>query len=159
VRKGDARGVSLRVGRVVDRAALDRGSAPTPRESVKVEVPPLVEPPKTGVRGGSRSATCLFRFPEIEEAGMAHWPRSVRGNLLTLLFIAATLWLLVQLSLTLSGVGVWVLLAIVAVVASAWVAVFWWRRRAETALAIATTDAPSFGDVLRRRNASEASQL
>ena len=90
---------------------------------------------------------------------MADWPKSVRGNLLTLLFIGASLWLLVQLSLALSGVGVWILFAILAVVASAWLAVYGWRRRAETALEIATTDAPSFGDVLRRRNASEASQL
>jgi hypothetical protein len=118
-----------------------------------------VEPPKTGVRGVSRSATCLFRFPEIEEAGMAHWPRTVRGNLLTLLFLGVSLWFLVQLSLTLSGVGVWVLMAVLAVIATVTLGVYGWRRRAETALAIATIDAPSFGDVLRRRNASEASQL
>jgi hypothetical protein len=97
--------------------------------------------------------------PEIEEAGMAHWPRTVRGNLVTLLFVGVALWILVQLSLTLSGVGVWILLAVSAVVASAALAVYWWRRRAETALAIATIDAPSFGDVLRRRNASEGSEL
>lgn len=106
-----------------------------------------------------RSATCLFRFPEIEEAGMAHWPRTVRGNLLTLLLVGVSLWFLVQGLLVLSGVGVWVLVAVSAVVASASLAVYGWRRRAEAALVIATIDAPSFGDVLRRRNASEASQL
>jgi hypothetical protein len=90
---------------------------------------------------------------------MAHWPRTVRGNLLTLLFVGVSLWFLVQGLVALSGVGVWVLLAVLAVFALASVAVYGWRRRAETALAIATIDAPSFGDVLRRRNAGEASQL
>lgn len=90
---------------------------------------------------------------------MAHWPRTVRGNLLTLLFVGVSVWFLVQGLVALSGVGVWVLLAVLAVVASASLAVYGWRRRAETALEIATIDAPSFGDVLRRRNASEASQL
>ena len=90
---------------------------------------------------------------------MAQWPRTVRGNLLTLLFVGVSLWFLVQISLALSGVAVWVLVALLAVVASATLAVYWWRRRAETALEIATIDAPSFGDVLRRRKATEASQL
>ncbi|HET9722609.1 MAG TPA: hypothetical protein VFR44_02060 [Actinomycetota bacterium] len=90
---------------------------------------------------------------------MAHWPRTVRGNLLMLLLVGASLWILVQGLIALSGVGVWILLAVLAVVASASLAVYGWRRRAETALEIATIDAPSFGDVLRRRKASEASQL
>lgn len=90
---------------------------------------------------------------------MAQWPRTVRGNLLTLLFVGVSLWFLVQISLALSGVAVWVLVTLLAVVASATLAVYWWRRRAETALEIATIDAPSFGDVLRRRKATEASQL
>lgn len=90
---------------------------------------------------------------------MAHWPKTVRGNLLTLLLVGVSLWMLVQLSLALSGIGVWVVLAVLAVVALASLAVYGWRRRAETALEVATIDAPSFGDVLRRRNALEASQL
>ena len=90
---------------------------------------------------------------------MAHWPRSVRGNLLTLLFIGASLAFLVQVSVKLSGAVVWALLGVLAVVALASGAVYGWHRRAQTARDIATIDAPSFGDVLRRRNASEASQL
>lgn len=79
---------------------------------------------------------------------MARWPRTVRGNLLTLLVVGVSLWFLVQISLALSGVAIWVLVALVAVVASATLAVNRWRRRAETALEIATIDAPSFGGVL-----------
>ncbi len=124
-----------------------------------MEVPTTGGAAQDGPYAEDRSATCLFRFPENEEAGMAQWPRTVRGNLLTLLFVGVSAWFLVQISLALSGVGVWVLVALMAVVASATLAVYWWRRRAETALEIATIDAPSFGDVLRRRKATEASQL
>ena len=43
--------------------------------------PPLVEPPKTG-RTREELATLPSRFPETEEAHMAQWPKTVRGNLI-----------------------------------------------------------------------------
>jgi len=90
---------------------------------------------------------------------MAHWPRSVGGNLLTFLVVGVLLAFLVQVSVALSGVMVWVVIAISAVVASLLLVAYGWHRRAQTARDIATIDAPSFGDVLRRRKASEAAQL
>ena len=45
------------------------------------------------------------------------WPKTVRMNLLVFLLVIASLSLLVQLSVALSGVVVWTLLAISAVVA------------------------------------------
>jgi len=90
---------------------------------------------------------------------MAHWPRSVGGNLLTFLVVGVLLAFLVQVSVALSGVVIWVVIALSAVVASTLLVVYGWHRRAQTARDIATNDAPSFGDVLRRRKASEAAQL
>ena len=90
---------------------------------------------------------------------MAHWPRSVGGNLLTLLFVGVLLAFLTQVSVALSGLMVWVVVALVAVVTATLLVVYGLHRRAQTARDIATIDAPSFGDVLRRRKASEAAQL
>ncbi len=90
---------------------------------------------------------------------MAHWPRSVGGNVLTLLFVGVLLAFLVQVSVALSGLMVWAVIGISAVVALSLLAAYGWHRRAQTARDIATIDAPSFGDVLRRRNASEASHV
>jgi len=87
------------------------------------------------------------------------WPKTVRMNLLVLLFVITALAFLVQVAVALSGVVLWTLLAISAVVAPALVAVNLWHRRVLTAHDVAVVDAPSFGDVLRRRNASEAPQL
>jgi len=86
------------------------------------------------------------------------WPRTVRMNLLVLLLVIVSLSFLVQLSVALSGVAVWTLLAISAVVALTSVAVGWYRR-AETHRDAARSDAPSFGDMLRRRHASEVPEL
>jgi len=90
---------------------------------------------------------------------MAHWPRSVGGNLLTLLFVGVLLALLVQVSVALSGVVVWLVLALSAVVASTLAAVYGWHRRVLTGRDVATSHGPSFGDTLRRRYASEAPKL
>ena len=86
------------------------------------------------------------------------WPKTVRMNLLVLLLVIASLSFLVQLSVALSGVAAWTLLAVSAVVALSLIAVGWYRR-AETHRDLATADAPSFGDMLRRRHASEVPRL
>lgn len=82
------------------------------------------------------------------------WPKTVRMNLLVVLLIGIALATLVQIWIALSGGVVWVLLALSAVVALTLIAVVWYRR-AEAHRDLATSDAPSFGDVLRRKHASE----
>jgi len=124
-----------------------------------MEVPTTGGAAQDGRARKIKSRDLPFPVPESEEAGMAHWPRSVGGNLLTLLFVGVLLAFLVQVSVALSGVVIWVVIALSAVAASTLLVVYGWHRRAQTARDIATIDAPSFGDVLRRRKASEAAQL
>lgn len=87
------------------------------------------------------------------------WPRTIRMNLLVVLLVIAGLGFLVQLAAAISGVVVWTLLAVSAVVALTLLAVYGWHRRALTARDVAALDGPSFGDVLRRRNASADPKL
>jgi hypothetical protein len=87
---------------------------------------------------------------------MAHWPKTVRGNLLTVLLIVAALAFLAQVSVALSGTVVWTFTAVAALTT---VAIYAWHRRAQTARDVAAVDAPSFGDVLRRRHAGGVAEL
>jgi hypothetical protein len=131
---------------------------PTPRESGSLEVPTTGGAAQDGLYAEDQDpATCLSRFPEIEEADMA-WPKTVRMNLLVVLLIGVALTALVQIWIALSGGVVWVLLALSAVVALTLIAAGWYRR-AETRRDLSTSDSPSFGDVLARRYASEAPKL
>ncbi len=84
------------------------------------------------------------------------WPKTVRMNLLVVFIGIAALAFLVQLSVALSGTVVWTSMAVVAL---ATVAVYVWHRKAQTARDVAVADAPSFGDVLRRRTARGAAAL
>jgi hypothetical protein len=103
-----------------------------------------VEPPKTG-RTRENLATLPSRFPETEEAHMAHWPKTVGGNLIAFLLALLVLLAVAQLAIALSGPLMWASLAVVGL-ASAVLIIR--KRRAVAAHDLALGDAPSFGDVL-----------
>jgi hypothetical protein len=108
----------------------------------------LVEPPKTG-RTREKLATLPSRFPEIEEAPMAHWPKTVRGNLFAFVLALLVLLAVVQFAIVLSGPFVWASLAVVILGTAVLIAR---NRRAAAAHDLALGDAPSFGDVLPNWN-------
>ena len=76
---------------------------------------------------------------------MAHWPKTVRGNLIAFVLTLIVLLALVQAAIGLSGPFTWAFLAVV-VLASA--VLITWHRRAAAAHDLALGDSPSFGDVL-----------
>jgi membrane protein implicated in regulation of membrane protease activity len=82
---------------------------------------------------------------------MAHWPKTVSGNLFTLGLIAVVVPLIVWFVITLPA---WVLMGL-AVVALAAAALVLWRRRLEAARERAWVGEFSFGDVVRRRHSAE----
>jgi Flp pilus assembly protein TadB len=110
---------------------------------------PPVGPPETG----RNARPCLLRFLEIEETDMAHWPRSVYGNVL--LFMVAIGLAAIAVSIA-TVVPVALLAAAAAVVAVACVVLYVWRRRVEAARERAWVGAFSFGDVVERMRAREA---
>ena len=87
---------------------------------------------------------------------MAHWPKTLRGNVLTVLLIVAVIPLLVIVATALSGPLVWAGLALVALTC---VALYIWRRRVNEARERASVGAFSFGDVVARMRAREALEL
>jgi len=84
---------------------------------------------------------------------MAYWPKTLRGNVLTVLLIVVGLPLLVFLAISLSGPLVWAGLALGALT---WVAVYFWRRRVEHTRDRASVGAFSFGDMIASMRAREA---
>ena len=84
---------------------------------------------------------------------MAHWPKTVRGNVWTLMILAVAAIALVQLSIALSGPFVWGSLAVFALTCAG---VVIWRRRALAAHDLTVADAWSFGEVVQRIRAREA---
>jgi 4-amino-4-deoxy-L-arabinose transferase-like glycosyltransferase len=84
---------------------------------------------------------------------MAHWPKTLRGNVLTVLLIVVGVPLAVFIAISLSGPLVWAGLALVAL---ACVALYRWRRRLEDARERAWVGAFSFGDVVASMRAREA---
>jgi len=86
---------------------------------------------------------------------MAHWPKTVSGNLFTLGLAAVVVPLLVWFLITLPGLVIWGL----AVVALAAIALVFWRRRVEASRERAWVGGFSFGDVVRRRDAAEEVEL
>jgi Flp pilus assembly protein TadB len=84
---------------------------------------------------------------------VAHWPRTVRGNLYAIPITIAAIATLVQLVIAVSGPAVWTLAA---VVCGASTVFYVWNRRVRRASDLAVADAPSFGDVLAARLANEA---
>jgi HAMP domain-containing protein len=84
---------------------------------------------------------------------MAYRPKTLRGNVLTVLLIAATMPLVVIVAISLSGPLVWAGLALVALMG---VALYVWRRRLDAARERAWVGAFSFGDVIASMRAREA---
>jgi hypothetical protein len=86
---------------------------------------------------------------------MAHWPKTVSGNVFTLGLAAVVVPLLVWFLITLPGLVIWGL----AVVALAAIALVIWRRRVEASRERAWVGEFSFEDVVRRRRAAEELEL
>jgi membrane protein implicated in regulation of membrane protease activity len=88
---------------------------------------------------------------------MAHWPKTLRGNILTVLLIVAATPVVVMVvaivATALSGPLVWGGLALVALTS---VALYIWRRRVDDARERAWVGAFSFGDVVASMRAREA---
>jgi Flp pilus assembly protein TadB len=94
---------------------------------------------------------------ENEEASMAYWPKTVRGNVLAVLLIVAAAPAVLMIAVLLSGPWVWAALVAVALAS---IALHVWRRRVEAARERAWVGAFSFGDVvasLRERDALDLS--
>jgi 4-amino-4-deoxy-L-arabinose transferase-like glycosyltransferase len=87
---------------------------------------------------------------------MAHWPKTLRGNVLTVLLLLAVTPLLVMVvvivATALSGPLVWAGLALIALTC---VALYVWRRRVDDARERAWVGAFSFGDVVASMRARE----
>jgi membrane protein implicated in regulation of membrane protease activity len=84
---------------------------------------------------------------------MAYWPKTLRGNILTVLLIVVGLPIAVFLVISLSGPLVWAGLALAALT---WVALHIWRRRVQRARERAWVGAFSFGDMIESMRAREA---
>ena len=87
---------------------------------------------------------------------MAVWPKSVSGNLFTLMLLAVGAIALVQLTVALSGPFVWGSLAVIALACAC---VVLWRRGVLAAHDLTVADAWSFGDVVERMHAREAREI
>jgi hypothetical protein len=83
---------------------------------------------------------------------MAHWPKTISGNIFTVALAIIVLPILVWFLITLPAVFQLGLAA----VALACVALFVWRSRVEAARERNWVGEFSFGDVVRRRHAEEA---
>jgi hypothetical protein len=84
---------------------------------------------------------------------MAHWPKTVRGNLIAVVLSLSAVAFLVQAAIVLSGTVVWALVAALALGAAAF---YTWNHRVQAASDLALAGAPSFGDALRNRNRRDA---
>jgi hypothetical protein len=85
--------------------------------------------------------------------GMAHWPKTLRGNVLTVLLLLAATPLAVIVATALSDPFVWAGLALVALTC---VALYVSRRRVDEARERAWVGAFSFGDLVASMRAREA---
>ena len=86
---------------------------------------------------------------------MAHWPKTVSGNLFMIGLAIVVVPLLVWFFITLPSFVIWG----IAGVALASVALVIWRRRIEAARERAWIGEFSFGDVVARRRAAEELEL
>ena len=84
---------------------------------------------------------------------MAYWPKTLRGNIFTVLAIVVGVPLAVIIAIGLSGPLVWAGLALTAIAS---VALYIWRRRIEQARERAWVGGFSFRDEVVRMHAREA---
>ncbi len=80
---------------------------------------------------------------------MVHWPKTIVANVVTIAVTFIVGLALVQSAIALSGMFVWISLAVAALVVFVAVVV---HRRAQAASDLALADAPSFADVLPHWN-------
>jgi hypothetical protein len=91
---------------------------------------------------------------------MAHWPRSVGGNVIAFVLALIAVMTAIQLAIALSGPLVWLTLAAVALGSGVVLVVLVIRHRHTlAAYDLALADAPSFGDVLPHWNRSDDPDL
>jgi hypothetical protein len=90
---------------------------------------------------------------------MAHWPKTVPGKLVTFSLIAAVASVVMWFGLVLSGPIAWIFLALAAIATLASVGRALWLRRADAAAERDWVGEFSFGDVVKRMRAREASLL
>jgi hypothetical protein len=84
---------------------------------------------------------------------MAHWPKTVVGNVVAFVLAILVVMTVVQFAIVLSGPIVWITLAAVALTSGVVLVVLVTRRRmTAAAYDLALADAPSFGDVLPHWN-------
>jgi len=86
---------------------------------------------------------------------MAHWPKTISGNIFTIALAILVVPMLVWFLITLPAMFQWGLAA----VALACVALSIWRRRIDAARERNWVGEFSFGDVVRRRRADEALEV
>ena len=79
---------------------------------------------------------------------MAHWPKTVRGNLVVSVLALIAVLAVVQIAIALSGPIVWGTLAVVALTTVVIVVLALRQRMTDAEHDLALADAPSFGDVL-----------
>jgi hypothetical protein len=85
---------------------------------------------------------------------MAHWPKTLRGTISTVLVIVLGIPLAVIIAIALPGPLVWAGLALAALIS---VALYIWHRRINGARERAWVGAFSFGDIVASMRAREAS--
>jgi hypothetical protein len=86
---------------------------------------------------------------------MAHWPKTISGNVFTIALAIIVIPILVWFLITLPALFLWGLAGAVL----ACVALAVWRRRVEAARERSWVGEFSFGDVVRRRRAEEALEV
>jgi 4-amino-4-deoxy-L-arabinose transferase-like glycosyltransferase len=84
---------------------------------------------------------------------MAYWPKTLRGNVLTVLLIVLGIPLAVITAISLSGPLVWAGLTLTALTC---IALYIWRRRIDRARERAWVGSFSFGDMIASMRAREA---
>jgi hypothetical protein len=112
----------------------------------------------TAQDGAYARSTRDLAFPgslRSREAVMAHWPKTISGNIFTIalaiLVVPMLVWFLITLPIVFQ-LGL-------AAVALACVALAVWRHRVEAARERNWVGEFSFGDVVRRRHADEALEV
>jgi membrane protein implicated in regulation of membrane protease activity len=89
------------------------------------------------------------------EAPVAHWPKTVRGNLFTFVLIVLAAPVVVSVAISLSGPVVW---ATLVVLAATPIVIYAWRRRVETAKQAAYVGGFTFGDAVGRMRTRETEE-
>ena len=84
---------------------------------------------------------------------MAYWPKTLRGNIFTVLAIVVLVPVVVIIAIALSGPLVWAGLTLAALTS---IALYVWRRRINDARERAWVGTFSFGDIIASMRAREA---